>query len=263
VSVYLTLARATLAGQTAYRTSFTIQLVSAGLVIMVDFLEVLAIFTQVPTIGGFSFAEVFLLFGLSSVAFSLADVAVGSVDGLSQDVRSGAFQVRLLRPLSTLWQTAVGELQLRRIGRLVVAVATLAIGLSQVDVDWTPSRLGMLVLGPLSGTVVFGSLFVVSGAIAFWLVDGTEVGSSITYGSGYLSQWPIGILGPVLGRVFTFVVPAAFTAYLPAVEILGRDVPFGLPSWLPWLIPVMALWSALASGLVWQAGVRHYTGAGG
>ena len=144
-----------------------------------------------------------------------------------------------------------------------MAVATLTIGLSQVDVDWTPARAVMLVLAPLTGTVIFGSLFVVSGAIAFWLVDGTEVGSSITYGSGYLSQWPIGILGPVLGRAFTFVVPAAFAAYLPAVLILGREMPFGLPSWLPWLIPVMAVWSVVASGLMWQAGVRHYTGAGG
>lgn len=263
MSVYLTLARAALAGQTTYRASFAIQLLGAGLVVMIDFLEVLAIFTQVPTIGGFSFAEVFLLFGIASAGFSLADVVVGSVDGLAQDVRSGSFQVRLLRPLSTLWQTAVGELQLRRLGRLAVAIATLSIGLSQVDVDWTPARVAVLVLAPLTGAVLFGALFVISGAMSFWLIDGSEVGNAITYGSGYLSQWPVGILGPVLGRLFTFVVPASFTAYLPLLAILGRDDPFGLPSWLPWLTPVAALWTAVASGLLWRAGVRHYTGAGG
>jgi ABC-2 type transport system permease protein len=263
VSIYLTLARATIAGEAVYRTSFLIQLVGSGLVIMIDFLEVLAMFTQVPRIGGFSFAEVFLLFGLASAGFSLADALIGSVDGLSVDIRRGTFQTVLLRPLSPLWQVAANEVQLRRLGRLGVAAGTLAIGLAQVDVDWTPARAALVVLAPLSATVLFGSLFVVSGAISFWLVDGSEVGNAITYGSGYLSQWPVGVLGPVLGRVFTFLIPAAFTAYLPLLAILGRDDPLGLPSWLVWLTPVMALWSVVAAGLLWRAGVRHYTGAGG
>jgi len=79
VGVYWTLLRATVAGQAAYRASFGLELVGSGLVITVDFIEVLAIFTQVPEIVGFSFAEVFLLFGLASVGFSLADFAVGAV----------------------------------------------------------------------------------------------------------------------------------------------------------------------------------------
>jgi ABC-2 type transport system permease protein len=263
LGVYRTLARATLAGQASYRASFGLDLVGSGLVIAIDFVEVLAVFSQVPTVAGFSFAEVFLMFGLASLGFSLADFAVGAVDGLDRHVREGDFEVLMLRPLSPLAQLAVGEVQLRRLGRLAVAGAALGLALSRVDVDWTPARIGLLLLAPLSGAVLFGSFFVLSGASAFWLVDGSEVGNALSYGSGYLSQWPIAVLGPLLGRFFTFVVPAAFTAYLPVVAILGRDEPLGLPSWLPWLTPLAAAWSSLAAALVWRAGVRHYTGAGG
>lgn len=261
--IYLRLAWATLTAEATYRTSFVIQLLGSGLVIAIDFLEVLAIFTQVPDIGGFSFGEVFLIFGVASAGFSLADFLVGSVDGISVDIRKGTFQTHLVRPLSPLWQVAAYEVQLRRVGRLGVAAATLAIGLSHVDVRWTPAAVGLLLLTPLTGAVIYGSLFVASGAMAFWLVDGSEVGNAATYGSGYLSQWPIGVLGPVLGRFFTFVVPAAFTAYLPVLAILGREDPLGLPSWLPWLTPLAAAWAVLGAGLLWRAGVRHYTGAGG
>jgi ABC-2 type transport system permease protein len=263
VGVYRTLLGATLAGQTAYRASFSLELLGSGLVIGIDFVEVFAVFTQVPSVGGFAFAEVFLLFGLASVGFSLADFAVGAVDGLSRHVRDGTFEVFMLRPLSPLAQLAVAEIQLRRVGRLAVAAASLGLALSQVEVDWTPARVVLLVLSPLSGALLFGAFFVLSGASAFWLVDGSEVGNALSYGSGYLSQWPIAVLGPVLGRFFTFVVPAAFTAYLPVVAILGRDEPLGLPSWLPWLTPVAAVWAAVAAALLWRAGVRHYTGAGG
>lgn len=261
--VYGTLLRATLAGQASYRASFGLDLVGSGLVIGIDLVEVYAVFTQVPQVAGFGFAEVLLVFALASAGFSLADLVVGAVDGVSRQVRTGSFQVLMLRPLSPLWQLAVAELQLRRVGRLSVAVATLAVALSGVDVDWTPARAALLALAPLTGAVIFGSFFVLSGALSFWLIDGSEVGNAVSYGSGYLSQWPVAVLGPVLGRFFTFVVPAAFTAYLPVVAILGRDEPLGLPGWLPWLTPLAAAWAVLLAGGTWRAGVRHYTGAGG
>ena len=69
--------------------------------------------------------------------------------------------------------------------------------------------------------------------------------------------------GAVLARFFTFVVPAAFTGYLPALAILGRSDPSGLPDWLPWTSPLAALLAATLAGLLWRSGIRHYVGAGG
>jgi len=66
-----------------------------------------------------------------------------------------------------------------------------------------------------------------------------------------------------VGRFFTFVVPAAFTAYLPALAILGRADTTGLPGWLSWVTPLAAAWAVAGAGLCWRAGVRHYVGAGG
>lgn len=263
LGVYRTLLRATLAGHTSYRASFAMDLAGSGLVIALDFLEIYAIFTQVPTVAGFTFADVFLIFALASTSFSLGDMLLGQTDRVTDHVRAGTLDVLLLRPLSTLGQLAAADLQLRRLGRLAVASVALVVALGHVEVDWTPARVAMLVLAPVAGTVLYAALFVAAGAVSFWLVDGREVGNALTYGSGYLSQWPLGVLSPVLGRFFTFVVPAAFGAYLPALAILGREDPTGLPSWLPWLTPVAALAAAAGSGLLWRLGIRHYTGAGG
>ena len=71
------------------------------------------------------------------------------------------------------------------------------------------------------------------------------------------------MLTPVLARFFTFVIPAAFTGYLPALALLGKPDPTGLPGWLPWASPLAAVAAAVAAGLVWRSGVRHYVGAGG
>lgn len=262
-TVYGALLRAALAGQASYRTSFGIELLGSGLVIGLDFIEVYAVFTQVPRLEGFDLTGVLLVFGLASLAFSLADLAMGQTDRVVDHVRTGTFDVVLLRPLSTLGQLAAADVQLRRLGRTLVALSVLILALARSDVDWTPARVLLLAVSPLFGAVVFASLFVCAGAMSFWLVDGREVANALTYGSGYLAQWPLGVLGPVLGRFFTFVVPAAFTGYLPAVALLGRDEPTGLPGWLPWASPLAALVAVAGAALFWRSAVRHYVGAGG
>lgn len=261
--VYGTLLRATVAGQAAYRLSFGLEVLGTAFGVGLDFVELFAVFSQVPSLGGFSFAEALLVFAIASLGFATADMLVGQTDRVSDRIRTGTLDVVLLRPLGVLGQLATAELQLRRLGRVGVSLVLLVLALRHLDVDWTPARAAMVVVAPLAGTVVFGALFVTAGAVSFWLVEGTEVGSALTYGSSYLSQFPLGVFGPVLSRFFTFVIPAAFTGYLPALAILGRDDPTGLPGWLPWASPLAAVLAAAAAGLLWRTGIRHYVGAGG
>ena len=110
-TVFGALLRAALAGLASYRTSFGFELLGSGLVIGLDFVEVYAVFHQVPRIAGFDFAGVLLVFGLASLAFSMADLALGQTDRVVEHVRSGTFDVVLLRPLSTLGQLAAADVQ--------------------------------------------------------------------------------------------------------------------------------------------------------
>ncbi len=261
--VYGRLLGAGVAGQVTYRASFAVELAGAALTVGLDFLEVFAVFHNVPQVAGLSFLEVVLVFALASTGFALADLLVGQSDAVTRHVRTGTFDVVLLRPLSVLGQLAAADLELRRIGRVLASVLLLGLVLTRLDVDWTPARAALVVVAPVAATVIFGSLFVAAGAVSFWLVEATEVGSALTYGSAYLAQWPTGVLGLALGRFFTFVVPAAFTGYLPALALLGREDPTGLPGWLPWTAPLAALLAATGAGLLWRAGIRHYVGAGG
>ena len=263
VRVYLTLLRAGLAGQSVYRTSFGVELLASAAALGLDFTELFAVLSQVPALEGLTFAEVVLVFAIASTGFATADLLVGQMDAVIEHVRRGTFDVLLLRPLLVLGQLAAADLQLRRLGRVLVSAALLAVVATRVPVDWTPARVLLLVLAPVSAAVVFGALFVAAGAATFWVVEGTEVTAALTYGSAYLAHWPTSVLNPVLARFFTFVIPAAFTGYLPALAILGKPDPDGLPGWLPWASPLAALLAATAAGLLWRSGIRHYVGAGG
>jgi ABC-2 type transport system permease protein len=254
---------AALAGQAAYRRSFALEMVGQGMIVVLEFVEIFAVFHQVGMIDGFAFSEVLVIFGLASTAFALADLAVGQMSRVSEHIRAGTFDVLLVRPLSPLVLVATSDVQLRRVGRLAVSVTVLAVALARADVAWTPGRVALVVSTPIAGAVIYSALFVAGGAVTFWVVEGREAVNAITYGSGYLSQWPFGVFGLVVGRFFTFVVPAAAAAYLPALAILGRADTTGLPGWMSWTSPLAAAWAALLAGQLWRTGVRHYVGAGG
>ena len=259
---YAALVRSRIAAQTSYRSSFTLDLGAQVLLCVVEFAEVYVVFHNVSALGGFSYAEVALMFGLATTGFGLADMVVGHLDRMPFYVRTGQLDAFLLRPLSALGQVVTSDFSLRRLGRIGVAVAILAVALVRVDIDWTPARVLLLVVTPLSGAVIFGAVFVATAALSFWLVEGTEFANAFTYGGSYLSSFPFSVFGTAVRRFFTFVVPAAFVAYLPALALLGREDPVGLPTWASWSAAPVAVLAAGASVLAWQAALRQYVGAG-
>ena len=62
-----------------------------------------------PTLAGWSVAEVALLYGIASTAFSLTDLAIGHLDFLSQMIRDGSFDQVLTRPLPSLLQVVTAD----------------------------------------------------------------------------------------------------------------------------------------------------------
>ena len=261
-TAYRSIVLSRVAAQASYRTSFAIEVVSQVFIVLVEFAEVYVVFHQVDKLGGFSYAEVTLMYGIAVSAFGIADLVVGHLDQLPFYVRRGTFDAFLLRPLSPLGQLVTSDFSLRRVGRVVTGFTVLAVALVAVDIDWTAGRLLLVVVTPLAGAAIFSAVFVATSAIGFWVVEGTEFASAFTYGGNYLSAFPFTVFGTVVRRFFTFLVPVAFVAYLPSLALLGRPDPLGLPGWLSWSAVPVAVVAWIASVAVWRTGLRHYVGAG-
>jgi ABC-2 type transport system permease protein len=254
---------ARLRAQTAYRRSFAMQLVANLAQGGLDFAEVYVIFHNVRVLGGLDLRAALLVFALSNLSFAIADGIAGSLDEVPRLIRTGTLEVLLLRPLSLIGQIVTADLALRRLGRAVTAVLVLAVALRLAPVTWTPARLLLLAITPLTGSVLFIALFVLAGSVQFWLIDGAEVTNAFTYGGNYASSFSAAVFPWPLRAFFAFVVPTAFVGYLPVLALLDLPGPPLLPAWLGWCVPVMAMLALAVASLAWRAGVRHYTGAGG
>ncbi|MEU6059746.1 ABC transporter permease [Streptomyces sp. NPDC047097] len=246
----------------AYRFSFAMTLFANFATTAFDFVVILLMFSHVRGLGGFSFAEVAFLYGTSCTAFGLADLALGQVSRLGRRVRDGTVDLLLLRPAPVLAQVAADKFALRRIGRTAQGLIVLIWSLALLDIAWTPAKLLLLPLMVLTGALIFGAVMVAGAAFQFWAQDGAEVVNAFTYGGNTLLQYPPSVFAQDLVRGVVYGVPLAFVNWVPALYVLGRDLPAGLPSWAAFCPPLVAALCWVPAGLAWRVGLRSYRSTG-
>lgn len=259
---YWHLLRGQVRTQTAYRRSFVLDLFSSLWASVFDVLSVLVLFRVTTSLGGFQVREAMVVVGLSACAFAAADLAVGQVEKVRHYVRTGLLDTVLVRPLGALPQLLLGNLSLRLTGRFLLGLGVLAAALWLAPIEWTPARVGLAVLAPVAGAVFFGAFFVAGSTVAFWWIESGELANSLTYGGRDISSYPMTIYGGWFRRLFGFGLGFAFVAYYPALALLGRVDPLGLPGWVGWTSPLVAVPAVAVAAVCWRTGVRHYRSTG-
>jgi ABC-2 type transport system permease protein len=260
--IYGRLVAAKVRADAQYRVSFVLYLLSQALISTLDLIVVWALFTNVGALAGWTVAEVVLLYALAGLAFGLADVVVSPVELAGRHIQAGTFDQFLLRPVGALTQLCAHEFALRRIGRTAQPLLALVVVLPRLDVAWDPLRLALVPLALVAGTVIFGSVWVLTSSISFWTIGSREVANAFTYGGNRVGQYPVDVLADWLRRLVVFVVPIAFVAYLPAAWLLGKPPVLGLPPWIGLLSPAVAAAMALVARAVWRTAIRHYRSTG-
>lgn len=248
--------------QMSYRASFIVEVVGSTLFTTLDLLTVLVIFHVTKSLAGFSFPEAFLMATIAGLAFAMADMSAGNVDRLRAGIRTGQLDALLVRPLGVLRQLIAADFELRRFGRIAQGIVALAISLVLAKVRITVVNMVFLVLTLLAATTFFSAVFVMGGSIAFWWIDSGEFANGFTFGGRDFTSYPITVYETLFRRLFAFGLGFAFVAYYPALTLLRRRDPIGLPTWTGWLTPLVAAAAVGLAAIVWRTGIRHYRSTG-
>lgn len=245
-----------------YRTSFFLATFGNAAVQLLDFVAIYIMFSHVEALGGFSLPEIALLYGSCSASLGLADLLLGNTDRIGVRVRDGSLDTMLVRPAPLLAQVAADRFALRRLGRIVQGLGVLGWAVWALDVAWTPGKVLLVPVMIVAGAAIFAAVMLAGAAFQFVAGDAAEVQNSFTYGGNTMLQYPPTVFGKDLLRGVTFIVPLAFVNWLPALHVLGRPDPLGLPGWVGYLSPLVAFVAFLPASLAWRAGVRSYRSTG-
>lgn len=262
VRAFALIAGAWVRSSMTYRASFVTLTVSSALLNVLDFVVILIIFGHLDAFGGFTLAQIAVLYGMSGLAIGAADLLTGNAEQLGLRVRDGSLDMMLCRPVPALVQVAADRFALRRLGRILQASAVLAWALWSAPIDWTPLRVLVLVVALVCGALIFCSLFVMGGAFQVFAGDAAEVSNAFTYGGNTLTQYPLAIYPLEVVRGVTFIVPLAFVNWYPALYVLGVEDPFGFPAAFQLASPAVAVLFVGAAALAWRLALRHYRSTG-
>lgn len=260
--MYGRLVGAQLRGQMQYKVSFGLALLGSFLSCVTEFGVVLILFNRIPLLVGWSVYEVALLYGVSGVCFAVAELFAAALDNFQVHIVRGTFDRVLVRPRGALLQVISEDFALRRIGRIGQSLLVLVIAVQLLGIEWSPDKIAVFATALISGTVIYFAIFVLGATFCFWTVQGKEATHVVTYGGDALAAWPLDIYRGSVRRFFTFVVPLAFVNYEPALYLLGRPDPFGLPDAARLLSPLAAVIMALLAGYGWRLGIHHYQSTG-
>ncbi|HVX43899.1 MAG TPA: ABC-2 family transporter protein [Mycobacteriales bacterium] len=263
LSPYRAVLASRIRAQRSYKANFRLDLFSSLLIGLIELAESWVLFHNVHELGGLTFVQVLLVFGLADLPFSLADLAFGHCDNLPTYLRAGTLDVFYLRPQPLLLQLISSDISLRRLARGLVGIASITVAISINDVHWSVATVFLLIISAISAFFISAGMFVWAGGIQFFLISGAEMTNAFVYGGRYASTQPAAVWSRPLKLIFGFLFPMAFTAYLPSLVLLDLPGPEWLPSWLAWCSPLAAIWTWVMALTCWRWGVRHYQGGGG
>jgi ABC-2 type transport system permease protein len=249
--------------QRSYRTNFALDLASSALIGFIELAEIWVLFHAVGNLGGYSFKEILLVYGIADLAFSIANLFFGHCDSLPTYLRAGTLDVFYLRPQPILAQLICSDISLKRLARALVATGCIAVAIAIGDIGWTAAKVVLLVLSVVCAVLIFSAQFVSAAGLQFFLVNGAEATNAYVYGGRYASTQVASVWSKALKVIFGFFFPMAFAAFIPSLWLLDKTGPAMLPGWLAWCTPIAALWAWGAALLCWRWGLRHYQGGGG
>ncbi len=260
--LYARLAGAALRGQLQYPGQIALKAAGTFLTTTAELAAVFVLFHTFDELGGWGAGEVVFLHGIVSTGLGVAEVFGLGFDKTSALVRGGEFDRILLRPASPFLQVLASDVQPRRLGRVAQGALALALAQGRLGLAWTPPKAALLAAAVAASALVFFTVLVVGAALCFWTIERSEVQNVFTYGGAELGSYPAHVYGRWLRAAFLFAVPLALTSYCPALYLLGRPDPLGLPPLATFYGPAAAMPFFGLGLLAWRAGLRRYQSTG-
>lgn len=214
------------------------------------------LFTQVKQLNGWSREEVLFLLGAYRVIKSICDVLyIHSLISLVSIVRNGELDYFITKPVNTQLLVSFRKVSLTDVINVIPGLAIMFYAGNLMHLNFGLGQVLIFVLGSFLGMVILYSLLFIVACLVFWSGQFKSMGDIVLILTEPMSV-PIGVYGPVIAQILTFVLPLVFVVTVPVEIFLGKTAEFYLFGGA-----FAALSSLLVSTWVWNYSLKHYTSA--
>ena len=244
-----------------YRASMLMQMLAMVVMAGTELAAVVLMFDRFPSLGQWSAREIYFFFGLMYFTFEGVECVFRGFSAFGGQVRSGNFDRILLRPRNLELLVICSQMDVRRLGAVIVGLAALIVGAILAQIEWTLLKALVLLLSLVGGGCLILGLFMLESTLTFWSISSIEMINVLTYGGKNCCQYPMDIFPEGFRWVFICLAPYGLTMHLPAAYILGKPM-LEFPVWAAFAGPLAGVAFLGLMLLIWRKGVSHYTSTG-
>ena len=256
------LVTASIRGQMQYRLNFLFD-IGFGLMFQgIGFVFILIVLGQFEEIGGWTLAEVALLYGMRLTSHGLWVITFSRLFAIDRIVRDGEFDRMLTRPLPMMLQLMFGAFRLPAIGDLLGGVLVLGWALTRVEIAWSPGLALFFIAALVGGAMIDGAFQLGPAAITFRTLDSFPLRWLFDDLFNRFGGYPLSIFGPGTRAALMWIVPVGFVAWLPASALLGKADELPFPEWLAWSSPLVGVATITVAVWLFLSESRQYQSSG-
>jgi len=241
-----------------YRADFFSSVAASFLGTAASFGFLLIVFSRVPAVKGWTFAEMVFLYGFSLVPLGLFNVLSWNLYLFSDRyLIEGRFDRVLLRPVSPIFQVLFESFRLESLQETATGLFAVAWAVRKLGLSFGVLEVILFVVWTACGAVIYLAIFIGLTATSFWIEDRIGITPPV-FNLMQFGRYPLTIYDAWVRFALSFVIPFAFASFYPTLRFLHRKE---FPAEF-WAVPIVAVLVFSLAISLWNAGVARYHSTG-
>ncbi len=239
-----------------YRANFILQLFQSFLSLLTGLVGLTLVFNYTNDLGGWSRPELLAVMGVHILMGGVIRMTIQpNMERLMGDVEDGTLDYVLTKPADSQVLVSVREIRIWQVADVLMGLVVLIVAVFQMQTTIGIAQALGFALALVFGGLMIYCFWLIITTGAFWIVRVDNI-IQLFDGVYYAGRYPVSIYPDWLRTTLTFLVPVAFAVTVPAEAMTERLTLPVLAGSFVFTIALLAL-----SRLVWQVGLRHYSGA--
>lgn len=198
-------------------------------------------------IGGYTFKEVMLLWGLAASTYGVSRAFFASAFKLSDTINTGKLDAFLVQPKSVLLNTITTHVSSAAIGDLIFGFAMVFF------YGFSIKTFLLFTLFTITGGLIVTAFAVILGSLAFFLNNSDIISDSGNNLMIHFATYPDGIFKGVVKALLFTLVPVGIANYIPLQVIIEFNI-------FKFLIVIgVTIVFVLLAHLIFNLGLRKYS----
>ncbi|HBI34464.1 MAG TPA: hypothetical protein DEA43_01045 [Candidatus Moranbacteria bacterium] len=254
--IFLHLQKINIMRWVAYPASFFMNFVATLLVMMLSILFIKVNFGYIDSIAGWSYYQVLGVVGSYMIVEGIMWVLFSMLNAINVHIKDGTLDGILLKPINSQFLVSFWKGDPEDSLRIVTGIILIILAMrNTIGFDLGHFILFLMLL--INGVIALYSFDIFFRSFSFWIIDGSGLWllmERITINS----QYPVDIYyNKIVRGVFTFIVPLAFVATVPAKILTNIDIDWQFTA----LSFVVAFVFFFGSRWFWEFSLKHYSSA--